>query len=85
MKSSETFKKVFAYIKKYHFFLLLSFVLSIVAVVTQLYIPKCFGKEIDFLLGKGYVYFLSFKSFFTSVHIRCMPSFSDFTFSNISG
>lgn len=62
MKSSETFKKVFAYIKKYHFFLLLSFVLSIVAVVTQLYIPKCFGKEIDFLLGKGKVDFLSLKS-----------------------
>ena len=38
MKSLETFKKVFAYIKKYHFFLLLSFVLSFVAVVTQLYI-----------------------------------------------
>ena len=52
MKSSETFKKVFAYIKKYHFFLLLSFVLSIVAVVTQLYIPKCLVRKLIFCWEK---------------------------------
>lgn len=48
MTSLETFKKVLNYVKKYAFLLVLSFVFSFLSVIIQLYIPKCFGKEIDF-------------------------------------
>ena len=63
MKSSETFKKVFAYIKKYHFFLLLSFVLSIVAVVTQLYIHSGYHFLLTFSVGKRKSRFSFFKKY----------------------
>ncbi len=62
MTSLETFKKVLNYVKKYAFLLVLSFVFSFLSVIIQLYIPKCFGKEIDFLIGIGKVDFSSLKT-----------------------
>lgn len=62
MTSFETFKKVLNYVKKYHFLLLLSFILSMVSVITQLYIPKLFGKEIDYIVGLKQVDFMHLKS-----------------------
>ena len=62
MTSFQTFKKVLSYVRNYRFLLILSFLLSFVSVVIQLYVPKCFGKEIDFLIAKGKVDFLSLKA-----------------------
>ncbi len=62
MTSFQTFKKVLSYVRTYRFLLILSFVLSFISVVIQLYVPKCFGKEIDFLIAKGKVDFLSIKA-----------------------
>ena len=62
MTSFETFKIVLNYVKKYHFLLMLSFILSMVSVITQLYIPKLFGKEIDYIVGLKQVDFMHLKS-----------------------
>lgn len=62
MTSFETFKKVLNYVKKYHFLLLMSFILSMISVITQLYIPKLFGKEIDYIVGLKQVDFMHLKS-----------------------
>lgn len=52
-----TMKKIFRYIKKYWFYLLLSIVLAAVSVVLTLYLPILTGDAIDHILGENQVEF----------------------------
>ncbi len=56
-EQSETLKKVLRYLKRYWFFLALSFGLAAITVVSTLYIPLLTGDAVDCLIGKGQVDF----------------------------
>ena len=56
-EQSETLKKVLHYLKRYWFFLALSFGLAAITVASTLYIPLLTGDAVDCLIGKGQVDF----------------------------
>ena len=56
-EQSETLKKVLRYLKRYWFFLALSFGLAAITVASTLYIPLLTGDAVDCVIGKGQVDF----------------------------
>lgn len=56
-EQSETLKKVLCYLKRYWFFLALSFGLAAITVASTLYIPLLTGDAVDCVIGKGQVDF----------------------------
>ncbi len=56
-EQSETLKKVLRYLKRYWFFLALSFGLATITVASTLYIPLLTGDAVDCVIGKGQVDF----------------------------
>ena len=56
-EQSETLKKVLRYLKRYWFFLTLSFGLAAITVASTLYIPLLTGDAVDCVIGKGQVDF----------------------------
>lgn len=61
MKDKKTLSRILSYIKKYMFFVILSFVFSIVTVVTTLYAPILIGDAIDNIISAGQVNFDALK------------------------
>lgn len=61
-KNKGTLKKVFSYIGKYKYFLILSMFFAAVTVGLTLYAPILVGKAIDCIIGKGNVDFVNMKS-----------------------
>ncbi len=56
MKNNKgTFRRLLKLIEKYIFLVLLSLLLAVVVVATQLYAPILFGKAVDLAIGKGNV------------------------------
>lgn len=53
----KTVYKVLGYIKKHGFFVVLSLLLSVAAVITTLYLPILTGDAVDYMIGKGNVDF----------------------------
>lgn len=68
-KNKGTLKKVFSYIGKYKYFLILSMFFAAVTVVLTLYAPILVGKAIDCIIGKGNVDFVNMKSILIKVAI----------------
>ena len=56
-EQSETLKKVLRYLKRYWFFLALSFGLAAITMASTLYIPLLTGDAVDCVIGKGQVDF----------------------------
>ncbi len=54
-KNKSTFRRLLKLIEKYKFLVLLSLLLAVVVVATQLYAPILFGNAVDLALGKGRV------------------------------
>lgn len=61
MKDKKTLSRILSYIKKYMFFVILSFVFSVVTVVTTLYAPILIGDAIDNIISAGQVNFDALK------------------------
>lgn len=57
MNSKETLKKVWKYIDKYKYFLILSMIFAVITVSLTLYAPILVGRAIDCIVGKGNVDF----------------------------
>ena len=53
----EVYKKLFPYLKNYSVFLLFSFFLAMVSVLSSVWIPKVIGQTIDAMIGVGEVHF----------------------------
>ena len=68
-KNKGTLKKVFSYIGKYKYFLILSMFFAAVTVGITLYAPILVGKAIDCIIGKGNVDFVNMKSILIKVTI----------------
>lgn len=68
-KNKGTLKKVFSYIGKYKYFLILSMFFAAVTVGLTLYAPILVGKAIDCIIGKGNVDFVNMKSILIKVTI----------------
>lgn len=68
-KNKGTIKKVFSYIGKYKYFLILSMFFAAVTVGLTLYAPILVGKAIDCIIGKGNVDFVNMKSILIKVAI----------------
>ncbi len=68
-KNKGTLKKVFSYIGKYKYFLILSMFFAAVTVGLTLYAPILVGKAIDCIIGKGDVDFVNMKSILIKVAI----------------
>lgn len=68
-KNKGTLKKVFSYIGKYKYFLILSMFFAVVTVGLTLYAPILVGKAIDCIIGKGNVDFVNMKSILIKVAI----------------
>ena len=68
-KNKGTLKKVFSYIGKYKYFLILSMFFAAVPVGLTLYAPILVGKAIDCIIGKGNVDFVNMKSILIKVAI----------------
>ena len=68
-KNKGTLKKVFSYIGKYKYFLILSMFFAAVTVGLTLYAPILVGKAIDCIIGKGNVDFVNMKSILIKVVI----------------
>lgn len=68
-KNKGTLKKVFSYIGKYKYFLILSMFFAAVTVGLTLYAPILVGKAIDCIIGKGNVDFINMKSILIKVTI----------------
>lgn len=68
-KNKGTLKKVFSYIGKYKYFLILSMFFAAVTVGLTLYAPILVGKAIDCIIGKGNVDFVNMKSILITVAI----------------
>ena len=66
-KNKGTLKKVFSYIGKYKYFLILSMFFAAVTVGLTLYAPILVGKAIDCIIGKGNVDFVNMKSILIKV------------------
>lgn len=68
-KNKGTLKKVFSYIGKYKYFLILSMFFAAVTVGLTLYAPILVGRAIDCIIGKGNVDFVNMKSILIKVAI----------------
>lgn len=68
-KNKGTLKKVFSYIGKYKYFLILSMFFAAVTVGLTLYAPILLGKAIDCIIGKGNVDFVNMKSILIKVAV----------------
>lgn len=68
-KNKGTLKKVFSYIGKYKYFLILSMFFAAVTVGLTLYAPILVGKAIDCIIGKGKVDFVNMKSILIKVAV----------------
>lgn len=68
-KNKGTLKKVFSYIGKYKYFLILSMFFAAVTVGITLYAPILVGKAIDCIIGKGNVDFVNMKSILIKVAV----------------
>lgn len=68
-QNKSTLKKVFSYIGKYKYFLILSMIFAAVTVGLTLYAPILIGKAIDCIVGKGNVDFVLMKSILIKVAI----------------
>lgn len=68
-KNKGTLKKVFSYIGKYKYFLILSMFFAAVTVGLTLYAPILVGRAIDCIIGKGNVDFVNMKSILLKVAI----------------
>ena len=68
-KNKGTLKKVFSYIGKYKYFLILSMFFAAVTVGLTLYAPILVGKAIDCIIGKGNVGFVNMKSILIKVAV----------------
>lgn len=68
-KNKGTLKKVFSYIGKYKYFLILSMFFAAVTVGLTLYAPILVGKAIDCIIGKGNVDFVNMKSILIKVAV----------------
>ena len=68
-KNKGTLKKVFSYIGKYKYFLILSMFFAAVTVGLTLYAPILVGKAIDCIIGKGNVDFINMKSILIKVAV----------------
>ena len=68
-KNKGTLKKVFSYIGKSKYFLILSMFFAAVTVGLTLYAPILVGKAIDCIIGKGNVDFVNMKSILIKVAI----------------
>lgn len=66
-KNKGTLKKVFSYIGKYKYFLILSMFFAAVTVGLTLYAPILVGKAIDCIIGKENVDFVNMKSILIKV------------------
>lgn len=64
-----TLKKVFSYIGKYKYFLILSMFFAAVTVGLTLYAPILVGKAIDCIIGKGNVDFVNMKSILIKIAV----------------
>ncbi len=69
-KNKGTLKKVFSYIGKYKYFLILSMFFAAVTVGLTLYAPILVGKAIDCIIGKGNVDFVNMKSILIKVAVN---------------
>lgn len=68
-QNKSTLKKVFSYIGKYKYFLIMSMIFAAVTVGLTLYAPILIGKAIDCIVGKGDVDFVLMKSILIKVAI----------------
>lgn len=68
-KNKSTLKKVFSYIGKYKYFLILSMFFAAVTVGLTLYAPILVGKAIDCIIGKGNVDLVNMKSILIKVAV----------------
>lgn len=68
-KNKGTFKKVFSYIGKYKYFLILSMFFAAVTVGLTLYAPILVGKAIDCIIGKEDVDFVNMKSILIKIAV----------------
>lgn len=68
-KNKGTLKKVFSYIGKYKYFLILSMFFAAVTVGLTLYAPILVGKAIDCIIGKGNVDFVNMISILIKVAV----------------
>lgn len=68
-KNKGALKKVFSYIGKYKYFLILSMFFAAVTVGLTLYAPILVGKAIDCIIGKGNVDFVNMKSILIKVAV----------------
>lgn len=68
-QNKSTLEKVFSYIGKYKYFLILSMIFAAVTVGLTLYAPILIGKAIDCIVGKGDVDFVLMKSILIKVAI----------------
>lgn len=68
-QNKSTLKKVFSYIGKYKYFLILSMIFAAVTVGLTLYAPILIGKAIDCIVGNGDVDFVLMKSILIKVAI----------------
>ena len=68
-KNKGTLKKVFSYIGKYKYFLILSMFFAAVTVGLTLYAPILVGKAIDCIIGKGNVDFVNMKSILIKIAV----------------
>lgn len=68
-KNKGTLKKVFSYIGKYKYFLILSMFFAAVTVGLTLYAPILVGKAIDCIIGKGNVDFINMKSILIKIAV----------------
>lgn len=68
-KNKGTLKKVFSYIGKYKYFLILSMFFAAVTVGLTLYAPILVGKAIDCIISKGNVDFVNMKSILIKVAV----------------
>ncbi len=69
LKNKSTLKKVFSYIGKYKYYLILSMIFAAVTVSLTLYAPILIGKAIDCIVDKGDVDFALMKSILIKVAI----------------
>lgn len=68
-QNKSTLKKVFSYIGKYKYFLILSMIFAAVTVGLTLYAPILIGKAIDCIVDKGDVDFVLMKSILIKIAI----------------
>ena len=69
MKSKKTLNRILSLIKPYKFRMLISLMLSVVIVITTLYLPILTGQAVDTIISKGNVNFKELKNIIVSMCI----------------